>query len=950
MANFTRTFIFLILFSAGVKVFGSPCSSENRSTNMAACLNAIKDSMFDTSLFWFGDSYTTRCPNGMASGMLCMNSKPEGTSLATRTFSNTSLAQSVDRFLELHYRSDGKNYTACGNHFLTNETWSMDIDPTSDVIVYPWYVRHFPENVDWDYSAGDLFTLMVYDVAYLVSHGIYVNIQGNNMSTAEVIKAYHGPLVSTDLHIPYIFMLFKQNGRVTVSQEWKDKVHTQNWGVMWTVEEFIGAVNIHDMVAINWIVATGDAWAAETMMSLRVTVTCPAYVTKALHEKPRPFIPQNASLSVWMDLEFMSEGGNFTVCCKDYTYEPRNFKLNPIGNPIFNTYEVRTGTPYKLSMMKMGIYAQATDFTGDMYTLITLDPDVPYPSFATEERPLLHGMVVNIMNGNISTGDVGLAYQGPAPPDNKPHYYYFLLYKQQAKLNVTNMMNYVGENCGNRCLYNINEAVAENNLELVGATWLRATTDEYVIYRNIQKGDNEDQQCQGQEGYTNPCPVRKEACSADNRRRDMQTCLDGIEQIFYDTNQFWFGEDYFKHCPNGLGSGPQCQNFNPAGTSIATRVFTSLDALSRISIDRFLTLHFESAGKDYTACGNEFKTTEVWRMDTNPTSDTIVYPWYVKNFPVEVSWDYNAGDYYTLMVYDVGYLVSHGVYTNIQGDDMTTAEDIKPYHGPLITHDLHNPYVFMLFKQNDRINVSEAWKNKINSQDWTVRWTVEAFANDYNLTGPVAINWIVATGDEWAAETMMSRRVLAMCPVFVTRAMHEKPRPFIPEDTSLTVWVNVEFMTEDHEYTVCCKNFDYRARNFSLNPIGNPVYKSWEVRTETKQSVSFMKLGSYTQAKNFTGDWYTMITLDPDVPSSIAGTEERPLLHGLITNIMDGNVSTGHVGRAYSGPTPPDYKPHYYYTLLYKQRSTLNATEMLNYADSSCSGGLIGRSVVSDTV
>jgi hypothetical protein len=61
-------------------------------------------------------------------------------------------------------------------------------------------------------------------------------------------------------------------------------------------------------------------------------------------------------------------------------------------------------------------------------------------------------------------------------------------------------------------------------------------------------------------------------------------------------------------------------------------------------------------------------------MDVNPTSDVIVYPWYVKNFPVTVSWDYTAGDQFTLMVYDVGYLITHAVYTNIQGNDMTSAD------------------------------------------------------------------------------------------------------------------------------------------------------------------------------------------------------------------------------------------------------------------------------------
>ena len=36
-----------------------------------------------------------------------------------------------------------------------------------------------------------------------------------------------------------------------------------------------------------------------------------------------------------------------------------------------------------------------------------------------------------------------------------------------------------------------------------------------------------------------------------------------------------------------------------------------------------------------------------------------------------------------------------------------------------------------------------------------------------------------------------------------------------------------------------------------------------------------------------------MIIIDPDVPFPTAGTQERPLLHGLIANIVDGDVMSG---------------------------------------------------------
>jgi hypothetical protein len=52
------------------------------------------------------------------------------------------------------------------------------------------------------------------------------------------------------------------------------------------------------------------------------------------------------------------------IMLKFCIHRPRDFKLNPIGNPIFNTFDVRTGTPYALSLMKMGMYQTATVFSG----------------------------------------------------------------------------------------------------------------------------------------------------------------------------------------------------------------------------------------------------------------------------------------------------------------------------------------------------------------------------------------------------------------------------------------------------------------------------------------------------------------------------------------------------------------------------------------------------------
>ena len=61
--------------------------------------------------------------------------------------------------------------------------------------------------------------------------------------------------------------------------------------------------------------------------------------------------------------------------------------------------------------------------------MITVDPDVPYPTSGNNSHPYLHMIVTNIPDGIYESGDAILPYQEPTPPD-APHMYYFLLYKQ----------------------------------------------------------------------------------------------------------------------------------------------------------------------------------------------------------------------------------------------------------------------------------------------------------------------------------------------------------------------------------------------------------------------------------------------------------------------------------------------------------------------------------------
>ena len=41
-------------------------------------------------------------------------------------------------------------------------------------------------SMQWEYQDGDLFTLVLYDVGNAFLHGVYVNIQDNDIATSQV--------------------------------------------------------------------------------------------------------------------------------------------------------------------------------------------------------------------------------------------------------------------------------------------------------------------------------------------------------------------------------------------------------------------------------------------------------------------------------------------------------------------------------------------------------------------------------------------------------------------------------------------------------------------------------------------------------------------------------------------------------------------------------------------
>ena len=90
---------------------------------------------------------------------------------------------------------------------------------------------------------------------------------------------------------------------------------------------------------------------------------------------------------------------------------------------------------------------------------------------------------------------------------------------------------------------------------------------------------------------------------------------------------------------------------------------------------------------------------------------------------------------------------------------------------------------------------------------------------------------------------------------------------------------------------------------------------------------------SYNYFICITDTMYTLLCVDPDVPTSSFGTPDFPMLHWQVANIMSGDVSSGHEVLTYSGPAPLNNQGHTYYFLLYQQTEEVNVTDFPNFTN-----------------
>ncbi|KAK6167486.1 hypothetical protein SNE40_021502 [Patella caerulea] len=435
-------------------------------------------------------------------------------------------------------------------------------------------------------------------------------------------------------------------------------------------------------------------------------------------------------------------------------------------------------------------------------------------------------------------------------------------------------------------------------------------------------------------------------CAELKRKANIEKCLESIGQQAKDKSLFWFGEEYSSRCDEDSLYIADCFNPRPRVTdSLISRVYSN-GVFDDAALDKFIEVTYSQESGSYFACENDFETTEESAITVDPLSNNAYTPWQLRTAPV-YRWDYDEGDLYTLIFYDVGYMFIKSFIINIPGSDVSNGEVILSYEGPMNPTRNRNPYVFMLFKQSGYLRITPDWRNILYQRSSTFDQT--EFDRQFNLTGPLALNWIQVTGDPYAAEHKKTTGYMNTCPYFVSEAFKSHQLEFLPEvqqsaHHDLIVYINVTFTSPAVTFNSCCSVYEYPAATFSLNPLGNGYIQAAYLRSDVVPMVALSMATAFPNInRDFKDKLLTLMVLDGDVPFPQFGDKAEPFLHWLVVNIYDGNVTKGQTVAPYVGPAPPDSKPHTYHYLLFEQDYVLHPSEIGAYANADCSHLFKGR-------
>ena len=94
------------------------------------------------------------------------------------------LVKSESQYILITFYLSG-SYKSCGNSYTITEAKTIELEPLMSKNYHPWDTITRPD-IAWTPSANILYTLIIFDAGAYISHGVYINIEGNDIDNSEV--------------------------------------------------------------------------------------------------------------------------------------------------------------------------------------------------------------------------------------------------------------------------------------------------------------------------------------------------------------------------------------------------------------------------------------------------------------------------------------------------------------------------------------------------------------------------------------------------------------------------------------------------------------------------------------------------------------------------------------------------------------------------------------------
>lgn len=442
---------------------------------------------------------------------------------------------------------------------------------------------------------------------------------------------------------------------------------------------------------------------------------------------------------------------------------------------------------------------------------------------------------------------------------------------------------------------------------------------------------------------------------------DQITCVRSMRQLLVDTRRFWFGSSYNVSCPTELRDTPTCANPDTSHSSIASRLFGLSDVsegtalMASVQSVKLAFVTYNAPKGSVYACGHEFYIPAVSNFMVDPLYPTTVSSWSLRSVPL-MAWDVvNNQTLYTVVVWDAGHFNLHGLYINCDRGSLDSGTVVSNYTGPQNPFPGENPYLVLVYPQTERLNetqVLQALQSTVDrNQGHFVPSDLSRDLARSLASRPSHVNIITLEADPYSVQSQREKLLLDNCPLLVSRlpalqrlikstnlSVIWSDDPSLGDNKTsfplLSANLHVTYSTDDFETEYCCQKYAITGGMFNVDPFNDRPVRPGTARLPPRVQIFPINMKEGIYIKDFT---YTLFMVD--VAPSVDQGQTDPMFytHWLVTNIKNGDVTTGDELSEYFGPNPiiPG-SPRTYMFMLFKQPvATLNNSVI----DDFCPGG-----------